>query len=143
MIKKLVYTLIIFSLFACADDELSTTPSIEFISINPSAVVAHEDSIVIKIAYQDADGDIGENKEDVKNLFVEDNRNQVINEFRIQELSPPGSSIAIQGELDIVLNNASLVNGSSAEQVQYNIWLYDRAGNKSNTINTSSITVNP
>ena len=112
-------------------------------SISPSNVTANQDSVVIKFSYQDGDGDLGENGEDLKNLFVQDSRNQVVYEYRVQQLAPSGSTIPITGELDVLINNTTLVNGSTAESVSYSIWMFDRSGNRSNTINTSSITINP
>lgn len=141
--KKLVLIICTLSFIACADEEMSPTPDLTFLSISPSNVTANQDSVVIKFSYQDGDGDLGENGEDLKNLFVQDSRNQVVYEYRVQQLAPSGSTIPITGELDVLINNTTLVNGSTAESVSYSIWMFDRSGNRSNTINTSSITINP
>ena len=141
--KKLVLIICALSFIACADEEMSPTPDLTFLSISPSNVTANQDSVVIKFSYQDGDGDLGENGEDLKNLFVQDSRNQVVYEYRVQQLAPSGSTIPITGELDVLINNTTLVNGSTAESVSYSIWMFDRSGNRSNTINTSSITINP
>ena len=49
--------------------------------------------------------------------------------------------IFIQGTFTIKINGTGITDESSSQQVNYNIYVKDRAGNKSNTITTSSITI--
>ena len=84
---------------------------------------------------------MGENNPDVKNMFVKDNRNDIEYEYRIPELTPSGSNIAIQGNFDIIINGTGITNESSIQNVNYDIYVKDRAANKSNVITTSSITI--
>ena len=140
--------LIVFAavLFAsgCKKDDLglSETPAIEFRSIAPESVTEFEEEVTIRLFYRDGDGDLGENDPAVKNLFVTDKRNNVVYQYRIQQLAPDGSSIAIQGELEVHINSVSILNASaSSETVEFEVYLVDRAGNQSNTITTLAITV--
>lgn len=129
-------------LTACEDNSIiSPVPQIEFVSIAPMSA-NNFDSVHIVISYQDGDGDLGENSPGVKNLFVTDSRNAVTYEFRVQELAPAGSNIAIQGNLNIYINAVSVIDtAATSEQVSYSVQMVDRAGNPSNTITTDPITV--
>ena len=129
-------------LFSCEKDEvLSDVPSIEFKSIAPATAQEYIDDIIISISYSDANGDLGENNSDIHNLFVEDNRNNIVYHFRIPELTPTGSDIAIQGNFNITINGSGITDGSSNQKLNYAVYVKDRAGNNSNTITTSSITI--
>jgi hypothetical protein len=136
--------IVVFCITSCKKSELISTdaPEIEFVNIFPSEVIEYQDKILITISYIDANGDLGENDPDVKNLFVIDSRNDVMYEYRIQQLCPDEAEITIQGELNVELKNTALVDENvSSEEVTYTIYIRDRAGNDSNTITTSAITV--
>lgn len=129
-------------LFSCKkDDTFSVVPTVEFKNISPTTAQEYIDDINITISYTDGDGDLGENNPDVYNLFVLDNRNGIEYKFRIPELSPNGNEISIEGNFNIKINGTGITDESSSQQVNYNIYVKDRAGNKSNTITTSSITI--
>ena len=128
----------------CTDEgvEISKSPGIEFISISPQQVVAYKEKVIIRIKYVDGDGDLGENNPDVKNLTVTDSRNQVRFQFRIPELAPQGSEIAITGQLPIEMDGIPLIEGETAsEVVSFSVQVTDRLGNQSNIVETSQITV--
>jgi hypothetical protein len=135
----------IFLLFSCKKEEIppiSVIPAIEFVDIFPKVVKAYQDSITIRIKYTDGDGDLGENSPTVKNCFVTDNRVSIEYEYRIKQLAPDNTNIAIQGELDIVIANTGLVDDTkTSEEITYILHLEDRAKNKSNIIATLPIKV--
>ena len=140
--RNLIYILIMALLFSCTkDDTFSVGPKIEFKSISPSTAQEYIDDINITISYTDGDGDLGENNPDVHNLFVQDNRNDIEYKYRIPELSPSGSVISIEGTFTIKINGTGITDESSSQQVNYDIYVKDRAGNSSNTVSTSSITI--
>jgi len=140
--RKVIYILISLSLFSCKkDDTLSVVPTIEFKSISPSTAQEYIDDINITISYTDGDGDLGENTPDIDNLFVEDSRNGIVYHYRIPQLAPNGNEIAIEGNFNITINGSGITNSSNSQQVNYAIYVKDRAGNKSNTITTSNITI--
>jgi hypothetical protein len=121
---------------------ISPIPIIEFVDIFPKKVKAYQDSITIRIKYQDGDGDLGENNPTVKNCYVTDNRISIEYPFRIKQLAPNGAEIAIRGEIDIVIANTGFADDANAtEEVTYVIYMEDRAKNKSNIIATLPITV--
>ena len=140
--RKLTYLLFVISLIACEkEDATHLSPEIVFESISPLIAQEYSDSIVIVISYSDRDGNLGENNPDVHNLFVQDNRNDIEYKYRIPELSPSGSVISIQGTFTIKINGTGITDESSSQQVNYDIYVKDRAGNSSNTVSTSSITI--
>jgi hypothetical protein len=136
------YILIVLLLFACKkDDALSVVPTIDFQSISPLTAQEYIDDIIITISYTDEDGDLGENSPDIDNLFVEDSRNGIVYHYRIPQLAPNGNEISIEGNFNIKINGSGITNSSTSQQVNYDIYVKDRAGNKSNTITASSITI--
>ena len=140
--RSLTYILIVLLLFACKKDEtLSVVPTIEFQSINPSIAQEYIDDIIITISYADEDGDLGENSPDIDNLFVEDSRNGIVYHYRIPQLAPNGNEIAIEGNFNIIINGSGITNDTTSQQVNYDIWVKDRAGHSSDTITTSSIII--
>ena len=140
--KNIIYLFAIVLLFSCEKEQvISDTPIIEFKNISPTTVQEYSDDISITISYSDGNGDLGENNPDIHNLFVEDNRNGIVYQFRIPHLAPDNNSIAIEGNFNITINGSGITNESSSQQVNYSIYVTDRAGNKSNTITTSTITI--
>jgi hypothetical protein len=65
----------------------------------------------------------------------------VIYEYRISQLAPDGSNIAIRGNLVVSVKNTAITNGSTSESLSYSLYVKDRAGNQSNTITTSAVSV--
>ena len=140
--KNVIYLCAIVLLFSCEKEQvISDTPIIEFKSISPATVQEYSDDIIIIIFYSDGDGDLGENNPDIHNLFIEDNRNGIVYQFRIPHLAPDNNSIAIEGDFNITINGSGITDESSSQQVNYSIYVKDRVGNKSNTITTSNITI--
>jgi hypothetical protein len=140
--KNVIYLCAIVLLFSCEKEQvISDTPIIEFKSISPATVQEYSDDIIIIISYSDGDGDLGENNPDIHNLFLEDNRNGIVYQFRIPHLAPDNNSIAIEGDFNITINGSGITDESSSQQVNYSIYVKDRVGNKSNTITTSNITI--
>ena len=138
--RNIIYLFAIVLLFSCKKQE-SSSPFLLFESISPDSVQEYTDDIIITISYSDVDGDLGENDPDIHNLFVEDNRNGIEYQFRIPHLAPNNNSIAIEGNFNITINGSGITDETSIQQVNYTIYVTDRAGNNSNTITTSNITI--
>lgn len=141
--KYLILLLICFEVVGCKKDkkEYDVVPLIESVSINPTTVIQNKDSVTFVIKYIDGDGDLGENSPNAKNLFLTDNRLQIPYTYRINQLAPSGSTIAIQGEVNVVLNNIALTDSSSQQSTSFSIYIKDRAGHQSNVILTGAITI--
>ena len=140
--KKLTYIFILLFCTGCSSDEpVSEVPYLEFISVNPQQVQAFEDNLIFTIFYQDGNGDLGENSPDIKNLFLKDNRNDIVYEYRIEQLAPDDVNISIQGKLNIELSGTGITDGSAEQSATFDIYVVDRAGNNSNTITSSNIII--
>lgn len=124
--------------------EYDNTPNITFQSISPGTVTAYQDSVTISIQYTDGDGDLGENVSGVENAFIKDLRTDLTYGLRIRQLSPDNSEIIIKGIINLVIPAVGLndANGQS-ESASFEVYIEDRAGNKSNRVTTTAITVNP
>jgi len=121
--------------------EISTTPEIKLVEVSPNPIREYKDKVVFNIYYKDGDGDIGENADAIKNLFITDSRNNITYQFRVKQLAPSNAGVAIEGNLLVELNSAAILNGSNSQAVEYSIYLKDRAGNISNTVTSSGITI--
>ncbi len=143
MIRNLVLVFLVsVALVACKKaDEIGPIPEIEFVSVTPGNVQEYADSLVVTIKYRDGDGDLGENTSGAENFFLADSRNNVIYKFRIPQLAPDNSSIIIEGNLNVTLANTAIIDGSNSQTFTYSIYVKDRAGNQSNTVVTSPVTV--
>lgn len=130
-------------LWGCKKEEppFSTTPEISFKTVTPSVAVAFKDSLTFEIMYKDGDGDLGENNANVENLFLTDNRINLTYKYRIKQLAPDGDPIPIQGSLSIILKNTALTDTNATQTTTFSIYVLDRAGNKSNVIESKLVTV--
>lgn len=137
----IIISCLIFGLSCKKKEETSLIPSIEFIDISPKNAIELQDEIIISIKYKDENGDLGENDNEVKNLFILDNRNGVEYSFRVQQLAPSGSEISIEGNLTINIKTMVITDDSDEQEATFSVYLYDRAKNKSNTISTTPITI--
>ena len=128
---------------SCQKDkkEYDAAPHLEFVSVTPTSVIQNKDSLTFTIKYIDGDGDLGENSPGVKNLFLTDNRINIAYPYRVQQLAPSGSSIAIKGTLNFVLRNLSLTDSVSQQTTTFSIYITDRAGHQSNTVSSSAVTI--
>lgn len=121
---------------------ISEVPEIGFESVAPTDVIEYADSLVFTISYRDGDGDLGQNNTDDNSLFVKDSRNEVTYGFRIPQLAPDGAEIAIEGNLDVILPDLAIIGGGISETATFTIWCMDRAGNESNKVESSAVTIN-
>lgn len=134
-------------LYACSSEPkspFSNTPEIAFVSISPDTVKELNDSIIITISYKDGDGDLGENTADQKNLFLNDTRIDVTEQYRISQLVPNIAQVPIQGKIKIRVDGTVMSSSDSslkAESLLYTIKVKDRAGNFSNLLYTKAITI--
>ena len=135
--------LLVFSFSACKKDKTTSTntPQITFVSISPSSAVEYVNSITITFSYDDLDGDLGQNDPNVYNLFITDSRNSVTYNYRISQLAPSGSVIHIRGNLNAIIKSTAITDNSFSQSVSYSLYVKDRAGNTSNAITTSAITI--
>lgn len=120
----------------------SPVPNLKFESFEGDSVFNLQDGLVLNISYFDADGDLGQNDPDVHNLFVTDKRNEVTYKFRIQQLRDDKYTCGVEGNMEVVIPKPSIIDpNAETETLNYSIYAFDRAGNKSNVINTGPIKI--
>lgn len=145
MNNKVFYCILltsVFLIFGCKKKVTkSNIPEIAFVSITPTTAKEFDDQIKIRFGYKDYNGDIGENDANKTNLVVRDNRNNVEYRYRVKQLGPDGETISLKGELEVVIENTLIIDNSNSQSVNYSIKLQDRAGNWSNEITTTSISI--
>lgn len=125
------------------EPEPDPVPTIEIISITPSTVQEFTDSILIKLKYKDANGDLGDQSPDEHSLYVKDSRLPNPDTYHIKPLAPISSdNIPIEGELTIKLNSMFLLGTGTSEITTLAIKIKDRAGNWSTEITSPQITIN-
>ena len=54
---------------------------------------------------------------------------------------PGGAEVPIQGSLEWTIPSIYITNGNASQKVSYSIYVVDRAGNQSNTLETPQITI--
>ena len=161
--------LLTFALSRCGEPIFPERPFISFKKIGPPIRLSNKDSLVITIFFRDGDGNIGISGEDTvtaydyfmtgyKRLGVDDqgNPNFVPVEFpttgidfngRIPVLKPDGQPGPIEGDLDYSIpidfpqdfsNERYILPGDT---LKFEIHIFDRSGNKSNTVETTEVVV--
>lgn len=132
----------VMSFMACKKKEvLPPEPTIELVEVGPTNVVQFKDSIIIKIKYKDNNGDIGDESANEFSLQIKDSRLPNPDLQHIKPLAPIGSNVKIEGELRIKLNALFLLGNGTTETTVLTIKLKDQAGNWSNEVSTSAITI--
>ncbi len=139
-------SVVLFAACGKEDDDpfANPDPVIELKAVTPTTAVEFSDSVVFTIYYRDNNGDLGDNNPAVKNLFLKDNRIGIEYSYRIQQLAPTGSNVAIEGNLNVVLNTVARTDTSlSQESATFSLYVKDRAGNKSNVVTSGPIVIVP
>ena len=151
----IVMACLLLASFSCRGRQVfPPQPVIEFVSLTPSEVKALSGSFEIELKYKDGDGDIGTSRADYKNFFVIDNRTHLPDTARIftytlPDLSSGARNPSIQGVIKVKI---PLALSSSfyfpfplpeKEETDFTVYLVDRAGNRSNMIVTSRVSILP
>lgn len=149
------------------EPEFSATPQIEFESIGKQVRIdqfsgANKDSVVIAVKFQDGDGDLGFNNEEISEAIPNANYNYVVRSFRkvrgsFVEFNNKEDEIPYSGFFFRLKNDDKIgpIEGTlrysidfphpftpKRDSVQFQITLKDRAGNMSNTVETETIVLN-
>ncbi|MEO1262277.1 MAG: hypothetical protein AAFZ15_25955 [Bacteroidota bacterium] len=148
-------------LAACTNPpDYPVEPAIEFVSVSKDTLQRgslFNDTTFIKFSFTDGDGDIGDDENgDELRLFLTDSRNGFVNDLRIPYVLEPGASNGIRGEITARVFTSccifpevppfGVVDGClftwdemPYDSLTYDIYIEDRAGNRSNIITTSPI----
>jgi hypothetical protein len=132
-------------------------PVIAFLRLSKPSMLQStlgNDSIVVTFGFTDGDGDLGF-RDNSESIFIVDGRDSFIKpSYRIPYIEQQGAGNGISGEISIVIPTTCCIyppstgippceTGALAPQVFdtvfYLISIQDRAGNRSNTIQTAPI----
>ncbi len=116
-------------------------PSIQLEKVSQDSVVEFEESLVIYLSYKDGDGDLGNPDPDINSIFVKDSRLPQADAYYLAPLAPENVKISIQGSLALKLSPTFILGNASRETTRFTIHMVDRAGNKSNPIETNDILI--
>jgi len=143
MIKYYLSIFILIVLISSCEKEelLSDVPELSLIGFGPKQISEFQDSVYFSIAYEDGNGDLGENAPDVFNLIVTDKRIGAEYKYRIRELVPNNAEVPIKGSLTFSIPTVFITDYSKEQNVSYSIYVKDRAGNKSNVISAGPISI--
>ncbi|MFM7216733.1 MAG: hypothetical protein ACKO1U_01795 [Bacteroidota bacterium] len=164
MLKRILYISLLLSAFACKKPiEYPAEPVIRFQSISvEKATDGYDDKVYVTISFTDGDGDIGYYpRESGRNEWIFDDpaspyyNNYIVKtsilrsgtwvvdttnvSARLPYMTPDGSIKALKGEIQREL---TLPPALSNDTLQYEIFIWDRALHKSNTVTTPAIVIN-
>jgi hypothetical protein len=140
-IASILCVLFLYSCSKKSDLPFSAVPEIKITAINSTSIKQFEDSLIISLAYQDGDGNIGFEESDSFALIIRDIRLATDDKFHISPLAPIGESIAIKGVIRVPIGKLFLFGTSNTESTRFILRLKDRAGNWSNEVETESILI--
>lgn len=138
-------------------DEFSEIPKITGVNLSSTLVRVGED-FVITIGFEDGDGDLGSDENEVNAFFV-DNRVDLgydsiaTTSLAIPDISPEGSVKSISGELFFNMPPACCISSDASaacavgiadvpsNQIAFDVYIVDRAGNQSNIVRTPPLTI--
>lgn len=123
-------------------------PRIEFLSLSKNTMKqgnTPNDSLRLVLLFEDGDGDIGSN--DSLNVFLIDARqaNATPEPFRMPFVPEQGAKNGISGEISLLVYTTCCLpacgdpNNKAVDSLSYDVFIKDRAGNKSNVVRTPVI----
>lgn len=132
-------------------------PQIEFVGFSKSELEQgslNNDSLTMIISFTDGDGDLGSPPETAeKNLFVVDNRTgEIYNSFKTPVIPEEGVGNGVSGEIRVLMFTTCCIFPDNippcespdlypSNEISFDVYIVDRAGNESNIITTPSFTL--
>jgi len=159
--RIIIYFLVIFGIFSCTgSSDQGSSPTISFIGLSKNTlvqgIVATNDTIKITIQFEDSDGDLGflpEEQTGTFDVYVIDNRTaETYDRYRLPHFPEQGASNGVEGQIEFTLLSSCCIFPDGippceapelypTNEFTLGLYIVDRAGNQSNTIETSSITM--
>lgn len=136
--------MLLFSFSSCDKEEIhiiSEIPKIELISVSSDTITQFDEALIITIAYEDGDGDLGFEETNQYALFVRDIRLEEFDGFYLGPIAPPGEMIPIKGDLNIEFPTLFVFGNNDSEITRFEIKMIDRKGNESNLLTTENIII--
>lgn len=130
-------------LFACESEEplgpFSSIPEISQLRLSQDSLIEFVDSLYLKLAYEDGNGDIGFSSPNQKSLSVKDSRLEEADMYHIPPLADEELSVHIQGELRVNLGKLFLLSNDEEEKIVFTVKLRDREGNWSEEVQSDTL----
>lgn len=158
--KATVFYFFILWLFgqSCANaPDFSDIPNLSFTGLSKFELIQssfNSDTLILFLEFEDGDGDIGRMDSDfMTDLFIIDKRlNDTIDRIKTPFVPLQGAANGIRGTMQIQLFTTCCIFPDGippcqnppqypTNDLQYDIFLIDRAGNQSNTVTTDVITL--
>jgi len=115
------------------------TPQLSLKGICHDNIREYGDVLTLFINYGAGDGDIGFSDPDMNSIFIRDSRLTKFDGFYVGTIAPEGTSVPIQGTLNVEFPNLFLFGTADQESSKFFVYLRDRAGNVSDTIETPRV----
>lgn len=136
--------LVLLALVSCTKevDELSfpAVPAIRLVAQSDTTLDSFADTLRLTLAYEDGDGDLG-GIDSESWVYVQDARLTRPDRFAFGKLSDTDGRRSIQGTLVLALGPYFTLGNAPEETLELEVWVTDRAGNRSNTISPAAITL--
>jgi len=143
--KFIIYFTFLLLVSSCKDDinySSNPIPQIGFVSLSTDTVKSFKDSLIIKLSYQDGDGDLGDINADSLSISIRDIRFKNPDKMYLQPLAPINAGqISIKGKINIKINNLFLIGTGKLESTYFEIKIKDRSQNWSNLIFTPNVNI--
>jgi len=159
--KSLLYSfcsLALVILLACSEPPVyPDEPIIELVNLSKTSMqqsfVSTVDSILVTLSFTDGDGDIGSEPGDSSSsvLYIDKRQNELQPLRVIPTVGDIGVGKGISGEIFVILPTTCCINVATGatcqrspgttDEVIYEMWIVDRAGNESNRIELPPITL--
>lgn len=151
----LLSLLCLAGLWACKTNSNSPIPEISFIALAPDSIHggSYKDTTFLAFGFKDGDGDLGNDPTMQYDVFLQDNRDTT---FPIQRyLFPPIPDDArdpingLEGRGVVALRaiyitpRQDTLHKLHGDTVRYKMWVIDRAGHISDTIQTTPLYILP
>jgi hypothetical protein len=153
-IKNVFYLLIFVAFATCIrPPNYPVEPQIAFSNMTKNVMrqgYGSEDSVYISLTFTDGDGDLGGTSgKDSLNVFITDRRNNkpVEQTYRIPFVPEAGAKNGISGEIKFLMFTTCCLSlepcrprpSKPIDTLVYEIYIKDRAGHKSNAVQTQPI----
>lgn len=152
--EKILFLMLLINVWACINPpDYSDSPEIQFVSMSKDTMLQgslNEDSLRLVIFFTDGDGDIGRDS----SIFLRDLRDSfLLRPIQVPMIPEENTGNGIEGTISMIIPTSCCVDNDrnsccaecdptfTEDKLIYEVYLEDRAGNRSNTIQTLPITL--